>query len=340
MLRTAVIGASGYAGGELLRLISLHPDLELVNAIANSHAGEAIDSIFPNLKMRSVKFGALQDISYGDLEVVFLALPHGESSKIISNIPKDVLVVDLGADFRLENQSDWESFYQGNHAGTWTYGMADIKSQHNEIKNSTRVANPGCYATAINLGAAPLFDSGLLHSSEFQVVAMSGTSGAGRRANENLLTAENMNSLAPYKVGGTHQHTPEIEQFLTSISGRSIKVSFTPILAPMPRGILAVLQFSANGVRLEDFYRVFRSFYDGNTFIQILDSDRMPNTKSVSGTNNVQIGLALDTHVDKIIVSVVLDNLVKGAAGQAIQNLNLMADLGMTTGLQQIGIYP
>ena len=251
--------------------------------------------------------------------------------------------MDLGADYRLTDPDQWEKYYGGSYAGAWTYGLPEIKGFRSEISSSTRVANPGCYATAIALSVAPAIDARLIDQSDIVVVAASGTTGAGRSAKVSLLGSEVMNSLTSYKFGGVHQHTPEIEQTLTRISGAETTISFTPILAPMPRGILATVtaKFAKSdhlAGALDSICRdAYMKYFEGETFISLLEAGQMPKTASVLGSNSVQMQIAVDEHSHRLVVSTVIDNLGKGAAGQALQNANLMCGLPETLGLWQVG---
>lgn len=341
MIKVAVVGASGYAGGELLRIISGHPQLDLKYAIANNMSGESISRHFPNLQSIPGVFQSIEEVDFKSVDAVLLALPHGESAGISERIPDDKFVVDLGADFRLAQESDWLTFYSGNHAGHWLYGLADIPKLQSEIGQVKRVANPGCYATAINLSLAPFIDAAVIDSSRINVVAASGTSGAGRKASPSLLSAENMNNISTYKVGGIHQHIPEIEQFLSSLSSMPIRVGFTPMLAPIPRGILAVstapLLATHSAMELQE---ISRNFFGANPFIEVLAEGKILQTKAVQGTNNIKIQIHVDRRTKSANISAVIDNLVKGAAGQAIQNLNLMVGFEMSLGLTGVGIFP
>ena len=233
-MKTAVIGASGYAGGELLRLLSIHPHLQVTQVSAHSNAGELITSVHPHLTThQNEKFLSFDSLNFEDIDVAFIALPHGQSAAIVGKFNSQTKIIDLGADFRLADSNQWSKYYDGAHAGTWTYGLPEIPGSRNAISNASRVANPGCYATSIIAGVLPALD--FIDSSDIVVVAASGTTGAGRSAKINLIASEVMGSLTSYKFGGVHQHTPEVEQALASAGGKNVKVSFTPILAPMPR---------------------------------------------------------------------------------------------------------
>ena len=239
-MKIGVVGASGYAGGELLRLLAFHPHFEVTAITAHSNAGELITSVHPQLQSYAgKKFSAFDPNDFASCDLIFLALPHGESAKVIAQLPTTSKIVDLGADYRLESADQWSKYYGGDYAGSWTYGLADIEPFKSQISQSTKVSNPGCYATSIALGAAPA--ASIADLSDVVVVAASGTTGAGRSAKINLIASEVAGSLTSYKFGGVHQHTPEIEQTLTKISGTQAKISFTPILAPMPRGILSTI---------------------------------------------------------------------------------------------------
>ena len=332
-----MVGASGYAGGELLRLLSNHPKFKLSYIAAGSNAGEPITNLHPQLtNFTGRNFEETEIAKINNSDLVFIALPHGESAKLISQIDPKVKVVDLGADFRLIDSKKWEKYYGGKHAGSWVYALPELVD-HKLISSANKVANPGCYATAIALSIAPALS--LINAEDIVVVAASGTTGAGRSAKVNLLGSEVMNNLTSYKFGGIHQHTPEIEQLLSSISRESVKISFTPVLAPMPRGILATVtaqltqQSSAEQIR-----EVYQSFYSVSKFVKVLPVGSMPMTSAVLGTNNAQIQIAVDEHVNRLLISAVIDNLGKGAAGQAIQNANLMCDLAEDAGLEILGV--
>ena len=336
-MNVGVVGASGYAGGELLRLLSNHPNFKLAYISAGSNAGEPITAIHPHLtNFAEQKFESTDMSRINKCELVFIALPHGESAKLISQINEDVKIIDLGADFRLSDESSWDKYYSGNYAGKWIYGLPEIVGA-TEIAKQTRVANPGCYATAISLAIAPAIS--FIDASDLVVVAASGTSGAGRSAKVELLGSEVMNSLSVYKFGGVHQHSPEIEECLSEFSDSKVKISFTPILAPMPRGILATVTGKLNKpVSIEDIRKSFKEFYQDSAFVSLLPEATMPRTSSVAGTNNVQIQVAIDQHTQRVIVTSVIDNLGKGAAGQAIQNANLICGFNEELGLVNLAV--
>jgi N-acetyl-gamma-glutamyl-phosphate reductase len=337
-MKIGLIGGSGYAGGELLRLLALHPHFEVEEVSAHSNAGEEITSIHPQLQSyKGQKFSSFKSSDFDKCELIFLALPHGESARIIDQLSSSVKIVDLGADFRLKSKASWEKYYGGDYAGSWAYGLADLPGKSEEISSSSRVANPGCYATSIILGIAPA--AAFADISDVVVVAASGTTGAGRSAKINLIASEVAGSLTSYKFGGVHQHTPEIEEALTAISGKDAKISFTPILAPMPRGILSTITVKlTKGISLADARRAFEDFFRTSPFVSLLPEGQMPKTSSVLGSNNAQIQIAIDEHTNRLVISVAIDNLGKGAAAQAIHNANLIAGFDETTGLMGNGL--
>ena len=338
-MKTAVIGASGYTGGELLRLLSGHPQFEVAVVSAHSNAGEQVTSIHPQLQSYAGRrFVASDEIDFSSIELVFLALPHGESAALVSKIPSNVKIVDLGADFRLEEASQWEKYYGGEHAGAWVYGLPELASgQRDAIKSESRVANPGCYATSISLGIAPAV--GIIDVSDIVVVAASGTTGAGRSAKINLIASEVMGSLTSYKFGGVHQHTPEIEQAISAVAQKPAKISFTPILAPMPRGILSTITAKLNqSLTTQQAHELYVKAYSSELFVDVLPLGQMPKTSALTGSNKVQIQVAVDDHTNRLVISVAIDNLGKGAAGQAIQNANLICGLAEDAGLSLDGL--
>ena len=343
MTSVAIAGASGYAGGELIRILANHPHFELSVISAGSNAGERIDALHPQFASLPELGGRLfSDTSVeflGQADLVFLALPHGHSAELVSHLPDSVSVVDLGADFRLRNGADWDMFYGGTHAGNWTYGLPEIRGQREVISQATRIANPGCYATAISLGLAPLIANGLVETLDIVVTAASGTSGAGRAPKMNLLASEVAGAMSTYKVGGTHQHTPEIEQTLNVLSREEVRISFTPMLAPMSRGILASIS-ARTSHSLQELRDAVHDWYDSEAFVTVLADGQLPNTASTLGSNAVHLQVAKDERTSRATVIVALDNLIKGAAGQAVQNANLMFGHSEDTGLSGIGIAP
>jgi N-acetyl-gamma-glutamyl-phosphate reductase len=337
-MRTAVIGASGYAGGELLRLLATHPHLLVTQVSAHSNAGELITSVHPHLTTyQNQKFVAIESLNFGEIEVAFIALPHGQSASVVINIPSHIKVIDLGADFRLSDAAQWDKYYDGDHAGVWTYGLPEIPGQREKISKSLQVSNPGCYATSIIAGLLPALD--FIDVSDVVIVAASGTTGAGRSAKINLIASEVMGSLTSYKFGGIHQHTPEVEQALSNVSGKDVKISFTPILAPMPRGILSTITVRlTKGISTEQVNALYAKFYEADYFVDVLPEGQLPKTGSLTGSNKIQMQVAVDGHVQRLVISVALDNLGKGAASQAIQNANLMCGFHEGAGLSTDGL--
>ena len=339
----AIVGASGYAGAELIRIIHAHPFLELGAIAAGANAGASLAEVHPQFssvpELASKVFVESTPAALANYDLVFLALPHGQSAQLISQLPDYVLIVDLGADFRLEDNKDWHTYYGGTYAGSWTYGVPEIHGQRAKISGSTRIANPGCYATAIELGLAPLLAAGLADTNDIIVVAASGTSGAGRGAKVNLLNSEVAGSMSTYKVGGTHQHTPEIEQTLSHVAGVDVQINFTPMLAPMPRGILATMSVKTT-VGGAELRKTLVDYFADEPFVTVLPDGQLPVTASTLGSNAVHIQVAKDDRTNRATVFVALDNLIKGAAGQAVQNANLICGFPETAGLSAIGIAP
>ena len=337
-MKIGVVGASGYAGGELLRLLAFHPHFEVTAITAHSNAGELITSVHPQLQSYAgKKFSAFAPSDFASCDLIFLALPHGESAKVIAQLPTTSKIVDLGADYRLESAEKWSKYYGGDYAGSWTYGLADIEPFKSQISQSSKVANPGCYATSIALGAAPA--ASIADLTDVVVVAASGTTGAGRSAKINLIASEVSGSLTAYKFGGVHQHTPEIEQALTKVSGTEAKISFTPILAPMPRGILSTITAKlTKKMTTEEAHSIYTIFFADSQFVTVLPIGAMPKTAALTGSNHVQIQVTVDDHTSRLVVSVAIDNLGKGAAAQAIQNANLMCGFDEAAGLRFDGL--
>ncbi|MFH9826036.1 N-acetyl-gamma-glutamyl-phosphate reductase [Streptomyces bobili] len=340
-VRAAVAGASGYAGGEALRLLLAHPEIEIGALTGNSNAGQKLGTLQPHLLPLADRL--LQETTPEVLaghEVVFLALPHGQSAAVAEQLGPDVLVVDMGADFRLKDPADWERFYGSPHAGTWPYGLPELPGGRVALEGSKRIAVPGCYPTAVSLALFPAYAAGLAEA-EAVIVAASGTSGAGKAAKPHLLGSEVMGSMSPYGVGGGHRHTPEMIQNLSAAAGERISVSFTPTLAPMPRGILATCTAAAKeGVTAESVRAAYEKAYADEPFVHLLPEGRWPATASVHGSNAVQVQVALDESVGRIIAISAIDNLTKGTAGGAVQSMNIALGLPEALGLSTIGVAP
>ena len=340
----SVAGASGYAGGELLRLVLGHPELRLGALAAGGKAGKPVTDTHPGLVgLAGTDFVATDaDVLATDADLVLLALPHGESAALARALPPELPVVDLGADFRLRDAAAWQHYYGSTpHAGSWEYGLPELPGQRERLAQATRVANPGCYATAVALSLAPLLAAGLVESQDVVVVAASGTSGAGRKPTETLLGTEVMGSMSPYKVGGAHQHTPEMEQALSQAAGEPVTMLFSPTLAPMSRGILATCTArTAPGVDEATLRDALHAAYDDEPFVHVLPAGRQPRTAATYGSNSVHLQVAADPHSGRTSVLAAEDNLVKGAAGQALQNANRILGLPEELGLPVNGVAP
>jgi N-acetyl-gamma-glutamyl-phosphate reductase len=342
-IRAAVAGGSGYAGGELLRLITCHPSLELGPVAAATSAGAPVTDAHPHLTaLAGHTFDTLDANRLANAELVFLALPHEESAKAAAALPGHLPVVDLSASFRLADPAAWGRYYPTSHAGTWAYGLPELAGKRDQIRAAHRIAAPGCYATTVILALAPLLAAGLIEPTDIVVVAASGTSGAGRAASMPLMATEVMGAMSAYKVGGVHRHTPEIEQALGEVSGTVPVVSFTPTLAPMPRGILATCtaRLAGPGVSTAALREALAGVYMDEPFVHLLPEGRWPTTAATNGSNAAHLQAAADAHAGRAIVVAALDNLGKGAAGQAIQAANLMLGLPETAGLATHGVAP
>jgi N-acetyl-gamma-glutamyl-phosphate reductase len=339
----SIAGASGYAGGELLRLVSAHPELRLGPLAAGNRAGHPVAATHPQLvSLAGRSFVPTDADSLAGADLVLMALPHGESATLVAALPAGLPIVDLGADFRLDDGGAWDRYYGTTpHAGAWPYGLPELPGQRARLADATRVANPGCYATAVALALAPLLAADLVEPADIVVVAASGTSGAGRKASASLLGSEVMGSMSPYKVGGVHQHTPEMEQALAAAAGEPVTMLFTPTLAPMPRGILATCTArTAPGVDEATLRDALHAAYDSEPFVHVLPAGRMPSTAATVGSNSVHLQVAHDPHSGRTTVVAAEDNLVKGAAGQALQNANRILGLPEDLGLPVNGVAP
>jgi N-acetyl-gamma-glutamyl-phosphate reductase len=334
--RVAVAGGSGYAGGEVLRLVSGHPDLDVVTVTAHGNVGQRVGEVHPQLRsVADLMFVATTPSAFDGADLILLALPHGASAAVAAQLPAGPKIVDLGADHRLLDPGAFERYYSGAHAAAWTYGLPELPGQRERIAGSDRVANTGCYAVATILALAPLIAAGVAAPDDVVVVAASGTSGAGRSAKINLLASEVAGDLAGYKVGA-HQHVPEIKQATGATS-----LSMTPVLAPMPRGILAAVTARlARTVTAADVRDVLAAAYAGESFVHVLPEGQQPHTAATSGSNSAHLQASIDVDSGRIIVMSAIDNLGKGAAGQAVQNANLMLGLPETAGLAIDGIAP
>ncbi|MCW4465381.1 N-acetyl-gamma-glutamyl-phosphate reductase [Glutamicibacter sp. MNS18] len=341
-ISVAVSGASGYAGGEVLRILANHPQVEIGAITAHSQAGTRLGAIAPHLHALAEK--VLVETTVENLaghDVVFLALPHGASAEIAAQLPADTLVIDAGADHRLTSAKAWAKFYGEGYAGHWPYGLPELPGHREALRGAKRIAVPGCYPTGAQLALAPGYGAGLLEPSDVVIVSASGTSGAGKSAKPHLLGSETMGSMSPYGVGGSHRHTPEIEQGLSLVAGEPVQVSFTPTLAPMPRGILTTATARVKpGTTADQLRSAWQRAYAEEPFVTLLPEGQWPGTGNVLGTNQVQLQLALDEHASRVIVTAVIDNLTKGTAGGAVQSMNIALGLEETTGLRMQGVAP
>ena len=357
--QVAVSGASGYAGGELLRLLAAHPDVEIRTVTAHSNAGQPLVAHQPHL--RSLAHLTLQETTPETLaghDIVFLALPHGQSGQYTEALAGTPLVIDCGADHRLESVSAWDHFYGGDFHEAWTYGVPELAvdggKQRERLVGATRIAAPGCNASTVSLSLAPGVAAGVIDPSDIVTVLAVGPSGAGKSLKTNLLASEILGSANPYAVGGTHRHIPEIRQALaaarsaagvwspsTSEADEGIRISFTPVIVPMARGILATSSAPiAPGATDADIRGAWESAYGDEPFVQLLPAGEFPRTADVLGANTALLGLAIDRAANRVVVVAALDNLVKGTAGAAIQSMNIALGLPEATGLTVNGVAP
>jgi len=357
----AVAGASGYAGGELLRILAGHPDFEIRTVTAHQNAGHPLIAHQPHL--RSLAHLTLQETTAANLaghDVVFLALPHGASGEIAAQLPDDTVVVDCGADHRLEDPADWAAFYSGEHFGAWAYGVPELPlaaaatagdtagdtaaaanttaaapKQRTALLGARRIAAPGCNASAVSLALAPGIQAGLIEEQDIVAVLAVGPSGAGKSLKTMYLASEILGSANPYGVGGTHRHIPEIQQNLRKSGATAPTISFTPVLVPMSRGILATSTARVKpGVTAEQVQATWEAF------VQVLPAGTLPRTADVLGANTVLVGVALDEAAGRVVTVLALDNLYKGTAGAAIQSVNIALGLDETAGLTVNGVAP
>ncbi|WEK60245.1 MAG: N-acetyl-gamma-glutamyl-phosphate reductase [Candidatus Microbacterium colombiense] len=345
----AVSGASGYAGGEILRLLASHPDIEIRTVTAHSNAGQPLIQHQPHL--RSLAGLTLQDTTPEILaghDIVFLALPHGQSGQYTDALGDTPLVIDAGADHRLTSQESWDAFYGGAFHAPWTYGVPELPvagtKQRDALRGATRIAAPGCNASTVSLSLAPGVAAGVIDADDIVTVLAVGPSGAGKSLKSNLLASEILGTANPYAVGGTHRHIPEIRQALAAAGGvdsDSIRISFTPVLVPMSRGILATSTARiADGVSDAEIRAAWESAYEGETFVHVLPEGSFPRTADVLGANTALIGLAIDRSAGRVTVVTAVDNLVKGTAGAAIQSMNIALGLPEDRALSINGVAP
>jgi N-acetyl-gamma-glutamyl-phosphate reductase len=343
-LRVAVAGASGYAGGEVLRLLLGHPEyragrLEIGALTAGNNAGTALGALQPQLLPladRTLAPTTAAELSGHD--IVFLGLPHGQSAALAADLPESTVIIDCGADFRLTDPAAWDRYYGGPHAGSWPYGLPELPGARESLRGATRIAVPGCYPTVSSLALAPAVAAGIVEPT-VHVVAVSGTSGAGRKLDVGLLGSEVMGSARAYGVAGAHRHTPEITQNLSAVAGAPVRVSFTPVLAPMPRGILATCTAPVR-VDAAEARAVYEKAYADEPFVHLLPEGVLPQTGSVLGANSVTLQVAVDADAGLLVVIGAIDNLTKGTAGGAVQSMNLALGFDETAGLSTVGVAP
>jgi N-acetyl-gamma-glutamyl-phosphate reductase len=344
MTTVAVAGASGYAGGEILRLLLGHPAyadgrLTIGALTAAGSAGSALAEHHPHLLPLGHRMLEPTDVDVlAGHDVVFLALPHGHSAVLADHFGDDVVIIDCGADFRLTDAAAWERFYGSPHAGSWPYGLPELPGGRDSLRGARRIAVPGCYPTAALLALVPAVAEGLAEPA-VTVVAVSGTSGAGRAANTDLLGSEVIGSARAYNVAGAHRHTPEIAQGLKAVTDRDVSVSFTPVLIPMSRGILATCT-ARTAASVSEIRDAYEKHYGGEPFVHLLPEARLPRTGAVIGSNAAQIAVAVDQDAGTLVAISAIDNLVKGTGGAAVQSMNLALGWPETEGLSTVGVAP
>jgi N-acetyl-gamma-glutamyl-phosphate reductase len=346
-LKVAVVGASGYVGGELLRLLSNHPELEVTTVTAGENAGQRLSLFQPHLSKFSdmilVETSA-QNLAGND--VVFLALPHGKSAELARELPADTLVIDCGADFRLSSSDEWEKYYGGKHAGTWPYGMPELTlaqggKMRGQLRSVKRIAVPGCNVSAVTLAISPALTAGLVDSNDLVATLSVGTSGAGRSAKVEMSASEMDGNARAYSAAGSHRHIPEILQNVLLASGEKGSISFTPVLVPMSRGIIAVVNAkTTKSFSIDNLRDVYEDAYGDETFVDFLAEDALPQVKSVVGSNKAQVWVGFDDRADRVVFVCVIDNLVKGTAGAAIQSMNIALGFTESLGLSADGVAP
>ena len=343
----AVSGASGYAGGEILRLLASHPDIEITTVTAHSNAGDLLAAHQPHLRsLAHLTLAPTTPEVLAGHDIVFLALPHGQSGQYTDALAATPLVIDAGADHRLTSADAWAQFYGGDFHDPWEYGVPELLlaggKQRANLVGASRIAAPGCNASTVSLSLAPGVAAGVIDPSDIVSVLAVGPSGAGKSLKTNLLASEILGSANPYAVGGTHRHIPEIRQALLGAGAAGeVRISFTPVIVPMARGILATSSAPiASGVTDAEIRDAWESAYGDETFVQLLPEGQFPRTADVLGANTALVGLAIDRAANRVVVVTAVDNLVKGTAGAAIQSMNIALGLAETTGLTVNGVAP
>ena len=345
-IKVAVAGASGYAGGEILRLLLGHPayasgELEIGALTAASTVGSTVAELMPHLPQLADR--VIEDTTKEVLaghDVVFLGLPHGFSAEIANQLGPDVTVIDCAADFRLTNAADWSKFYGSEHAGSWPYGIPEMPGHREQLRGSKRVAVPGCFPTGATLALLPAVQADLIEP-DISVVSITGVSGAGKKASVPLLGSETMGSLKAYNTSGKHRQTPELTQNLKEVTDKDVTISFTPVLAPLPRGILTTATAPLiDGVTQEQARKVYEDFYADEPFVLVLPEGVQPQTQNVVGSNMCHVQIEVDTVARKVLVTSAIDNLTKGTGGAAVQCMNLALGFEETAGLPRTGVAP
>jgi N-acetyl-gamma-glutamyl-phosphate reductase len=343
MISAGIVGGTGYTGVELLRLLAKHPNVRLRAITSRSEAGMPVAELFPNLRgVVDLRFSDPQASSLQDCDVVFFATPNGVAMQHVPELLEaGVRVVDLAADFRIRDAAEWEKWYGQSHAcpellEQAVYGLCEVN--RDKIAEARLVANPGCYPTAVQLGFLPLLENGVIDASELIADCKSGVSGAGRKANVGTLLCEAGDSFKAYAVNG-HRHLPEIRQGLQRITGAPVGLTFVPHLTPMIRGIHATL-YGRLSAQDSDLHALYDMRYRNEPFVDVLPADHCPDTRSVRGANLCRISIFRPQGGDTLVVLSVIDNLVKGAAGQAVQNMNIMFGFSETAGLDAVALVP
>lgn len=351
MVRVGIVGASGYTGSELIRFLLNHSKAELTYVTAHRYVGQKVSSLYPN-------FAGVCDLVYRNFpadggaaeakeaaEVLFIALPHGASMEVVAQVlDGEHKIIDLSGDFRFADKEIYESWYGMPHKcptllGMAVYGLPEVNRK--AIKGTNFVSNPGCYPTGAILATAPLLAKGLVLEQDIIIDALTGVSGSGRAAKENTHYCYCDENVSSYKVGGVHQHIPEMEQEMSKIAGEEVRISFTPHLAPFSRGIYTTAYCNLKkDLSTTELIKIFSEFYEGEYFVKVLPEGEYPQVKSVAGSNFCHIGLKVDERTGRVIVISAIDNLAKGASGQAIQNMNIMCGFDETEGLTGVGLMP
>jgi N-acetyl-gamma-glutamyl-phosphate reductase len=342
--RAAVLGASGYTGADMIRLAALHPGIKITALIAKGHAGQSLAQVFPHLASLDLpKLVTSDEVDWNEIDVVFCGLPHGTAHAEIAKLPNRIKIVDMSADFRLRDAKTYAEWYGGEHSAPAllkdaVYGLTE--HYRDKIKDARIVACPGCYPTAVLLALLPLIKAKLIAGDDIIIDAKSGVSGAGRTLKQNILFSEAGEGLSPYGIGN-HRHVPEIEQELSLAGGAGVTINFTPHLAPMSRGELCTCYVRLAGKKTaSDLRKALAETYASEAFVHVVEEGVIPATQHVRGSNFCHIGVFTDRLSGRAIVVAAIDNLVKGSAGQALQNFNLMFGFDETTGLRQLPLFP